>query len=549
MKALLVVIICLIYSTAIAQNPSYSGGTSDGYSSSAILGAYPFNMYSGGPADGNANQTMFTSLAFNMFKGGSDDGFAYYNGIAPTPLEFYRGGINDGFAFHVLTTASTFALYKGGNSDGFAYNKILPVTTFAMYKGGNADGFAWDDNAVAPTVCNSPTNLGQLAFNPTSITLGWTPGQSNSTYEIMLVRTSLADTFLYTGAITSSPMNETINCLPQFTFFTYYIRESCGGNTYSPWVNGNTAYTTPGGCQQPTAQASSTTSATSAGLSWISNYAPSSPKPYQISYGTGITNAAQGIATAITTPQPSQVNNSTISHQLTLAGGVANVTWFVREVCAQCDTTLWTGPHTVSAYNPGGGGNCVTPTNQALIYPGTTNFGVRWTSPYFQQQGYSYQVVGGYGIASPSQATVFSSGTYTSMQFSYPSAIVFASSTNFTWWVRNICGPGDTTAWAGPHTIGSNKTDETIGIEEIFKSENWIIYPNPNHGQVLYVNIGDADAKEIRVNDVTGKLIMHKQTGGEQLLQLDVSSLASGMYIVQLVTSNSVLTKPLSINK
>jgi hypothetical protein len=571
MKAKMLAALMLIGICAYAQYPVFSGGNNDGNTNANLAGVIninlyqgsnsdgfafysgiappPLNLYAGGGNDGFSSGSTLPAFGFNLYNGGNNDGYTTYK-LTNTALSMYSGGGNDGAAFYSGIAPPALSFYMGGHADGVAYNKIQPANVFAMYKGGNADGFAWDDNTTPPVFCGSPTILQMLGNSPTTITLGWTPGAGNTTYEVILVRTNPVDTIRETGAITGSPMSVTIGCLPQFTFFNYFIRESCGANSYSPWVNGFTAYTSPGGCQQPGSQASTTTSATVANLSWVSNYSPSTPKPYQISYGSGITNAAQGTKTAVLTPQLAQINGATITHQLTVGAGVANVNWFVREVCAQCDTTLWTGPHTISAYNPGGGsGNCVVPTNQALIYPGTTNFGVRWTSPYYQQAGYSYQVVGGYGITSPAQATVFSSGTYTSMQFSYPSALVLASSANFTWWVRNICGPGDTTAWAGPHTIGSSKTDETTGIEESSKTTDWTIYPNPNHGNVLYMNTGSAEAKEIRINDVAGKLILQKQSGEEQLLQLDVSSLASGLYIVQLLTNGEVLTKPLSINK
>ncbi len=72
----------------------------------------------------------------------------------------------------------------------------------------------------------------------------------------------------------------------------------------------------------------------------------------------------------------------------------------------------------------------------------------------------AYEIAGGLNITSPNQATTREvNGYYISQTPAYPSYPFFTGNVPFTWYVRDICNPGDTSAWLGPYIVGSSKTD------------------------------------------------------------------------------------------
>lgn len=84
-----------------------------------------------------------------------------------------------------------------------------------------------------------------------------------------------------------------------------------------------------------------------------------------------------------------------------------------------------------------------------------------------------------------------------------------------------------------------------------------MIYPNPNNGEMMFVNVNevptDLDRVLIDIYDVAGKRIVSEQlatTGGSNLnVQMPLSNLNSGMYIVNIIVGDAVYTERLTVTK
>jgi hypothetical protein len=99
--------------------------------------------------------------------------------------------------------------------------------------------------------------------------------------------------------------------------------------------------------------------------------------------------------------------------------------------------------------------------------------------------------------------------------------------------------------------IGSDSSaitvDNCAAIEEM-ELLNWSVYPNPTSGIItIEASVG---MRAMMVYDQLGKLILNQQFEGQPLeAQMDLSSLASGLYTIQLTTEVGVFQRPISINR
>ena len=88
-----------------------------------------------------------------------------------------------------------------------------------------------------------------------------------------------------------------------------------------------------------------------------------------------------------------------------------------------------------------------------------------------------------------------------------------------------------------------------VGIDQsaISNHQSLIIYPNPNTGQfTLEMNLQEETKLTIKLYHFTGQLIQSEEIGnvtGNYTQQMDLSKYAKGIYYVQIMTENSVVTE------
>ena len=115
-----------------------------------------------------------------------------------------------------------------------------------------------------------------------------------------------------------------------------------------------------------------------------------------------------------------------------------------------------------------------------------------------------------------------------------------------------IVGPAEIVEIESPVVLADDA--ERLDIVEMSAAT---IYPNPNNGEVVNVNITDiptnVDRVAIDIFDVAGKLVASQQiptTGTANLLvQMPLNDLNSGMYLVNITVDGAVTTERLTISK
>jgi hypothetical protein len=95
---------------------------------------------------------------------------------------------------------------------------------------------------------------------------------------------------------------------------------------------------------------------------------------------------------------------------------------------------------------------------------------------------------------------------------------------------------------------------ETVGIDEVSNEFNFRLYPNPA-SESVYVTLDLENSAEVdlTITDIMGNIVYVENQGdlfaGSQQLMIDASSLASGMYFVNLNIDGQVITERLVISK
>jgi hypothetical protein len=86
------------------------------------------------------------------------------------------------------------------------------------------------------------------------------------------------------------------------------------------------------------------------------------------------------------------------------------------------------------------------------------------------------------------------------------------------------------------------------GIDENYLVNNFNIYPNPSNKIVTITNLGDF-CKEtlVSIPNSQGVLVFSKTFNIQNLVEIDVSSLAKGVYIIKIQAGNGFETKKLVI--
>ncbi len=78
-----------------------------------------------------------------------------------------------------------------------------------------------------------------------------------------------------------------------------------------------------------------------------------------------------------------------------------------------------------------------------------------------------------------------------------------------------------------------------------FISDKFNLYPNPAKNIVNITNTENIEVERITVFDVNGKLIYTKMYTNESTIQLDVSTLAAGTYLLHIDTTEGMVIKKL----
>lgn len=170
------------------------------------------------------------------------------------------GGTGNNFSNTIFAPYATTPI-----SDGVApfSGVYLPRTIFSFLDGSNVDGF-WrlkvcdlSDNNISGVVlgasitfrrkCPPPTNLVVSNITNTTAFASWSPGGSETSWEVRFQAPSIpAPTYTTPGTPTSTP-SVGLNAIPPGVNADFYVRAVCGGGSLSDWVK--TSFTTTNICE------------------------------------------------------------------------------------------------------------------------------------------------------------------------------------------------------------------------------------------------------------------------------------------------------------
>ncbi|WP_418603081.1 spondin domain-containing protein [Hwangdonia sp.] len=102
------------------------------------------------------------------------------------------------------------------------------------------------------------------------------------------------------------------------------------------------------------------------------------------------------------------------------------------------------------------------------------------------------------------------------------------------------------------HRIGTvtfNYIDSTLSNDDIDVLEHVSIYPNPSKGKITLSNLKNSDLKSVQVYNILGRLVKNIPIGkGLSKLEIDLSHLNTGVYLLNLKSTKKSTTKKLVIH-
>jgi hypothetical protein len=98
------------------------------------------------------------------------------------------------------------------------------------------------------------------------------------------------------------------------------------------------------------------------------------------------------------------------------------------------------------------------------------------------------------------------------------------------------------------HATVDTNTTHTTAIANVGAAATQVnIYPNPAN-ETIYISLQGVTASQIRIMDIEGRQVVNIiPAANESLINIPVSKLATGMYIVQLQTNNGLITRKISV--
>jgi hypothetical protein len=357
---------------------------------------------------------------------------------------------------------------------------------------------------------------------------------------------------------------------------------------------------TPATCFSPTAFTyTGAPTTTSAGIGWT---APTSgtPSGYEFEYGLrGFTQGA-GIAT---------LNPTTTSASMTSLAPSSVYSFYVRTVCGGTDYSVWSGPITFNTvFQPVTPPYSTNLEDTDLGFLGwassVTGTGATATDDWFLNVGASGTTLAQSGVTSaisPSNTTAVSSGRM------YSRGINLAANevATITYYVRNYLGAGATGSANYKLTVGNAQTSasqttilatetgissttfapksftytpttagvyyfsflnnspinanvqalivDTFAVSQVLSTSEFLdskfsVSPNPANDFISVTNSDNILVSGISITDLNGRVVKQNSYTNVSDIQVNVSDLASGMYMMNITSDKGSVTKKIVKN-
>ena len=386
------------------------------------------------------------------------------------------------------TAVTLFATCKGNNfgggelvslTDASGYNGNFSGTPAVIASVAISNTMAFRGVALAPQQppsCGQPNGL-FVNPSPTSAFLQWNPisGVAGYQYAVDMNSTPPAS-----GTETTQD-TATVTGLTNGTTYYLHVRTDCGNFNYSDWTT--VSFTT--GCQAPAVPTVTVSDITSAGTAQVAWSAVFGAASYQ--YAVTIDTAA---------PATYQVATDT-TFQATGLNSVSQYYVHIRSDCGGGNYSPW---ETIG-FNTA----CFLPALNVTVNTATAT--VTWNS-LDNASGYEYALTT--YQADPLSGTMTTDTTY--------QADKLINGAGYYFHVRSHCSGGAVSDWS------------TIA----FTVQGLEAYPNPTKDVVtIRLNGISAPQGQLTMSDAIGRIVRSIAVGGNSSIDIDMSGMASGIYLVR----------------
>lgn len=439
----------------------------------------------------NANITIpaTTGVVNFPFSGGST--FTYNGGSVYVAFDYQK---NSGTLATTGNSVGCEPSLAGGILTGTSTSTIAPTAIAAS---------AFRPHTVLGKAvsCARPTTLTPSGETLTSINLAWA-----GTGSVFNIEYGPQDFTLGTGTTVNnvSGSSTVINGLTASSTYDFYVKTVCGAGNTSSW-KWYPHYTT----FQPTS-APYSTSFENYDFPFIGWSIPSTPttasSDWSIgNYGAG-TLVQDGVSSVVSvtpvTPATVAADNWMFSRGINLvASQLVTVTYYIRNY--QSATTA-TGSYQLTV------GNASTVAAQSTILATETGL----TTTGFVQKTYSF---------TPSITGVYYFG------------------------LRNNSPLNATASSTHALVIDNFAVTQTLSVNEFLNSK-FSVSPNPANDFISISNAENILVSGISITDLNGRVVKQNTYNNVSDIQVNVSDLASGMYMINIVSDKGALTKKIVKN-
>jgi hypothetical protein len=318
-----------------------------------------------------------------------------------------------------------------------------PLDTFSLWVG--PETFTTNQPCADVPLASLDT-IGGDFFNAG---LTWTPGGLESEWNVQWGETGF--TLGGTGSnavngVTTTP--EMISNLTPGTTYDFYVQAVCGSSADSlaTWV-GPFTWTQPILCQDPSAGTFAGLTTSSVDFSWTSN---GSETDWTVEYGVDGFTLGTG----------TQVQTTSTTANITGLSGGTDYCFYVQANCGSTpdSASAWVGPFCITTLV-----SCPQPTNLNAINITTTAANLIWQAGGSETE---WDLEWGLPGFTPGTGAFEGNVNPTSTNPYYATGLSLGATYEF--YVRGICGAGDTSVWAGPYSFATLCGTFTAPYEENF---------------------------------------------------------------------------------
>ncbi len=172
---------------------------------------------------------------------------------------------------------------------------------------------------------------------------------------------------------------------------------------------------------------------------------------------------------------------------------------------------------------------CLPPTGLMASFITTNSADISWTENNSTTEWSVEYGIGGFTL-----------GTGTSViTTSNPMSLSgLSDDTSYDYYVRSICGAGDTSEWSAVGTFTTILDD--VGVGENIPLTQISLYPNPANDDLSVQFNKNIYQGEIQIFNLIGQELIKVKFDGSPYYLLDVSSLTSGRYVYQINAEEAV---------